>query len=147
MIAHNNMQSVREYATAAITIRKPSRRRTGHCGPNCRGGYALLIVLIVILTTTGLAAVHQRQLSAALRVEQARIQSEMHARGPLKVLAVAIDLLKTGDPTLPSYSYPHTVDATTTLYRVNYSVSGTQWTVTAEPDASAGSLPLLPASF
>ena len=42
-------------------------------GSQRRTGYALLIVLIVILTTMGLAAVHQRQLSAALRVEQARI--------------------------------------------------------------------------
>jgi hypothetical protein len=108
----------------------------------------LLIVLIVILTTSGLAAVHQRQLSAALRVEQARIQSENHARGPLSVLAIAIDRLKTGDPPAPvDYGYAHTVGGTTTLYRVSYAVAGTQWTVTAEPDPSAGALTTLPSSF
>jgi hypothetical protein len=108
----------------------------------------LLIVLIVILTTTGLAAVHQRNLSTALRVEQARIQSEAHAQGPLTVLAVAIDLLKTGDPPAPvEYSYAHTLGATTTLYRISYRVSGTRWTVTAQPDPSAGALAVLPASF
>ena len=108
----------------------------------------MLIVLIVILTTTGLAAVHQRHLSTALRVEQARVQSEAHAQGPLTVLAVAIDLLKTGDPPAPvDYSYLHTVGTTTTLYRISYSVSGTQWTVTAEPIASVGTLTTLPGSF
>jgi hypothetical protein len=120
----------------------------GRQGRSGRGGYALLIVLIVILTTTGLAAVHQRHLSAALRIEQARIQSEAHAQGPLRVLAVAIDLLKTGDPPAPvDYSYSHVVGTTTTLFRVRYAVSGAQWTVTAEPDATAGALTPLPASF
>jgi hypothetical protein len=140
--------------------RKVNRNRFfGHLRPCCRPrlrpscrprrrGYALLIVLMVILTTTAMAAVHQRHLSAALRVEQARIQSEAYAQGPLAVLAVAIDLLKTGDPPAPiDYSYLHTVGTTATLYRISYAVSGTQWTVTAEPDASAGLLTTLPASF
>ncbi len=112
------------------------------------GFVSLLIVIIVILTTTGLAAVHQKHLTAALRVEQARMESEAHAQGPLTVLAIAIDLLKTGDPAAPvDYSYSHSVGITTTLYRVSYSVAGTRWTVTAEPDATAGLLTNLPASF
>ena len=116
--------------------------------PHGRRGYALLIVLAVILTTTALAAVHQRQLSAALRVEQARMQSEAFAEGPLAVLATAIDRLKTGDPPAPvDYSYSHTVGATTTVFRISYAVAGTQWTVTALPDTTAGLLPALPASF
>ena len=119
-----------------------SRRSQG------RRGYALLIVLTLILTTTALAAVHQRQLSAALRVEQARMASEAFAEGPLAVLATAIDRLKTGDPPAPvDYSYSHTVGATTTLFRISYAVSGTQWTVTALPDTTAGLLPALPTSF
>jgi hypothetical protein len=102
----------------------------------------------VILTTTALAAVHQRHLSAALRVEQARVQSEAFSQGPLAVLASAIDRLKTGDPPTPvDYSYSHTVGTTTTVYRVSYSVSGTQWTVTALPDPAASFLPALPTSF
>jgi len=113
-----------------------------------RSGYALLIVMIVILTTTALAAVHQRHLSAALRLEQARMQSEAHAQGPLTVLATAIDRLKTGDPPAPvSYRYVHTVGTTSTVFRVSYAVSGTQWTVTADPDPTANMLPLLPTSF
>ena len=116
--------------------------------PQGRRGYALLIVLALILTTTALAAVHQRQLSAALRVEQARMASEAFAEGPLAVLATAIDRLKTGDPPAPvDYSYSHSVGATTTLFRISYTVSGTQWTVTALPDTTAGLLPNLPASF
>ena len=93
---------------------QPTSRRSPRL--HRRRGYALLIVLVVILTTTALAAVHQRQLSAALRVEQARMQSEAFAQGPLAVLATAIDRLKTGDPPAPvDYSYSHTVGTTTTV--------------------------------
>lgn len=134
--------------TIAGQMPNPIRRcPVGHRRPH-RRGYALLIVLVVILTTTALAAVHQRQLSAALRVEQARMQSEAFSQGPLAVLATAIDRLKTGDPPTPvAYSYTHLVGTTTTVYRVSYSVAGTQWTVTALPDATAGILPALPVSF
>lgn len=122
--------------------------RTTRNRSSCRSGYALLIVMIVILTTTALAAVHQRQLSAALRLEQARMESEAHAQGPLTVLAVAIDRLKTGDPPAPvSYRYLHVVGTAATLYRVSYAVAGSQWSVTAKPDPTANLLPSLPASF
>lgn len=129
--------------TGKLAITQSTRRR-----PRVRRGYALLVVLAVILTTTALAAVHQRHLSAALRVEQARIESEAFSQGPLAVLATAIDRLKTGDPPTPvDYSFSHTVSGTTTVYRISYSVSGTQWTVTALPDATATALTALPASF
>ena len=108
----------------------------------------MLIVMIVIMTTTALAAVHQRHLNTALRVEQARTASEDYANGPLSVLAIAIDRLNTGDVPAPvAFSYSHTVAGTTTLYRVSYTRAGTNWTVTAEPDPTASALPLLPASF
>ena len=113
-----------------------------------RRGYALLFVMIIILTTTALAAAHQRYLNSALRIEQARIRSEAIARGPRTVLARAADLLETGDAPAPiDYRYSHTVGTDTTLYRVSYSRSGNIWTVTAEPDATAGLLPVLPTSF
>ena len=113
-----------------------------------RKGYALLIVMIVIMTTTALAAAHQRYLDSALRIEQSRIRSEEMAQGPRTVLARAVDLLETGDAPAPvDYRYSHTVGTTTTMYRVSYSVAGSVWTVTAEPDATAGSLSILPASF
>ncbi|NND96640.1 MAG: hypothetical protein HKN47_04845 [Pirellulaceae bacterium] len=113
-----------------------------------RRGYALLLVMVIILTSTAFAAVHQRHLSAALRLEQARIASEDYNAGPVSVLAIACDRLESGDPP-PStnYRYSHTVNGNTQLYRISYTVSGTQWTVVAEPDATAGSYPLLPASF
>ena len=113
-----------------------------------RRGYAMLIVMIVIMTMTALAAVHQRQLNAALRIEQARVASEDRVYGSRTVLAIAIDRLRTGNAPAPvSYSYSHTVGGTTTLYRVTYARAGLNWTVTAEPDASAGFLTPLPASF
>lgn len=116
--------------------------------PGGRDGYAMLIVLIVILTTTAFAAVHQRQLSAALRVEQARMESEAFAQGPLAVLATAIDRLKTGDPPAPvEYSFTHTAGGTSTVYRVSYAVAGNQWAVTALPDSTASLLPTLPSNF
>ena len=116
---------------------------------NCsRKGYALLIVMIVIMTTTALAAAHQRYLNTALRIEQARVRSEMMARGSRTVLAHAIDLLESGNAPAPvDYSYAHTVAGTTTLYRISYGMTGTTWTVTAEPDPTAGALTTLPASF
>ena len=113
-----------------------------------RRGYALLIVMIVIMTTTALAAAHQRYLNSALRIEQARVRSEAIARGPRTVLALAVDRLESGDAPAPvDYSYSHTVAGQTTLYRVSYSVAGTTWTVTAEPDPTAGLLATLPTSF
>lgn len=119
-----------------------------HKPQRARAGYAMLIVMIVIMTTTAFAAVHQRYLIASLRVEQARVESENYANGPLTVLAVAIERMDTGNPPAPvNYRYSHTVAAVTTLYRIGYTQAGTQWTVTAEPDATAGSLPTLPASF
>ena len=63
-----------------------------------RRGYAMLIVMIVIMTTTALAAVHQRHLNTALRVEQARVPARTYVNGPLSVLAIAIDRFDTGDP-------------------------------------------------
>jgi hypothetical protein len=108
----------------------------------------MLFVMIVIMTMTALAAVHQRHLNAALRIEQARINSENGVHGPRTVLAVAIDRLKTGDAPAPVvYSYSHTVASTTALYRISYTRSGTRWTVTAEPDPAVGALPALPTSF
>jgi hypothetical protein len=125
--------------------RSPRRRQPP------RDGYALLIVMMLIVTMTGLAAVHQRNLNAALRVEQARMKSESRVQGPLSVLAHAIDLLKTGDAPAPiEYVHSHTVGSTTTLYRVSYGVSGkddNNWQITANPDPSAGALTTLPDSF
>ena len=113
-----------------------------------RQGYALLIVMVVIMTTTALAAAHQRYLNSALRIEQARMRSEATAQGPRTVLAHAVDLLESGDAPAPiDYAYTHTVAGNTTLYRVSYSVAGTTWTVTAEPDATAVGLPVLPTNF
>ena len=116
--------------------------------PKRRSGYALLLVVIIILTSTAMSAVYQRHLNSALRIEQARVASEENARGPLSVLAVALESLDSGDPPAPvDYSYSHTVDSTTTLYRVMYRNVLGQWIVTAEPDPTAGSLPTLPTNF
>ena len=111
-----------------------------------RSGYAMLIVMMLILTTTALAAVHTRHLNAALRVEQARIRSEQRARGPITVLAIACQRLETGDPISgSSYRYTHSdgVD-----YRVTFTeVTTESWQVTADPDPSAVALTALPDSF
>lgn len=109
-----------------------------------RSGYALLIVMIVILTTSALAAVYQRHLSTALRIEAKRIESEQHATGPITVLGLAIKAMNDGDPPAPiEYSYSHD----SILYRISYVQSGTGWVVTANPDETATALPSLPASF
>lgn len=125
----------------------PQSRRRGQR----RQGYALLIVMMLIVTMTGLAAVHQRNLNAALRVEQARMESEAHHLGPLWVIAHAIDLLKTGDAPAPiQYRYSHTFGGSTTMYRISYDVSGKgddTWHVTANPDPTAGALAELPGNF
>ena len=125
-----------------------TKRRSLSTRRDQRSGYALLIVMIVILTTTALAAVHQRQLSAALRVERARVESEAHAQGPVTVLAIAIDRLKTGDPPTPiAYHHWHSTSGGSTLFEVSYDRDGTDWTVTVTPDPDAGLLPVLPDSF
>ena len=113
-----------------------------------RSGYAMLIVMMVILTSTIFAVVHQRHLMAALQIEHARMESEAYVNGPLSVLAIAVDRLEKGKPPAPiEYQYTHTVDTTPTLYRISFTRAGDQWTVTAEPDTTAGGLATLPASF
>ena len=47
---------------------------------------------------TAMVAVHTRQLNTALRIEQARVRSELHNKGPKMVLAIACDRLETGEP-------------------------------------------------
>lgn len=115
-----------------------------------RRGYAMLIVMMLILTTTALAAVHTRYLNSALRIEQARLRSEQRAGGPVAVLAVACARLESGDP--PSspieYQYSHNDGIQTLLYRIQYEETATdRWTVTADIDATATALSVLPASF
>ena len=124
------------------TNRRPNRKH------RARRGYAMLLVMVVILTSSAFVAVHQRHLNAALRLEQSRVRSEDYRRGPVTVASIACQRLETGDPPAPiSYSYKHTVDAITTLYRVSYKQSGKQWTILAEPDDKAGIYNELPASF
>lgn len=115
-----------------------------------RGGYVMLIVMMLILTTSAMAAVHARHLNSALRIEQARIRSETFNQGPVMVLAAACQRLETGDP--PSakveYGYSHSIDGASVLYRIRYTdVGDDRWQITAEPDPSASSFPLLPSSF
>ena len=119
-----------------------------HIPAGKRRGYALLIVMVLIMTTTAFAAAHQRYLNSALRIEQARVRSETIAQGPKAVLALAIDRLESGNPPAPvDYSCSHTVNGVTRLYRVSYRFAGSTWTVTADPDPTAGLLTALPASF
>ncbi|QDT13319.1 hypothetical protein [Planctomycetes bacterium K23_9] len=113
-----------------------------------RRGYAMILVMVIILSSSAFVAVHQRNLSAALRIEQARILSEEHRRGPVSVLAVACSRMETGDPPAPiQYRYEHIVNGVPTLYRISYSNVATEWTVNAVPDAGAVGLTELPASF
>ncbi|TWU08184.1 hypothetical protein [Stieleria varia] len=113
-----------------------------------RDGYVMLIVMMLILTTTAFAAVHQRHLASALRIEQARMLSEDRIAGPVAVMAVACERLESGQPPSPSaYQYTQTVRGTAVLYRIDYQLNGSRWTVSANPDPSATGLAVLPASF
>ena len=123
--------------------KRPARNRARQ-----RRGYAMLLVMMIILTSSAFVALHQRNLNAALRVEQARIRSEVYQAGPVSVLAVACQRLEVSEPSPPvSYQYSHTESSGTVLYRIDYSLNGTQWTVTAKPDATATTLPVLPGKF
>lgn len=106
----------------------------------------MLIVMMLILTTTALAAVHTRHLNAALRIEQARMRSETRARGPITVLAIACQRLETGDPPA-GMDFRH-LHSDGLQYRVTYNeLTSARWEVTADPDPGASSLPTLPDSF
>ncbi|KAA1262191.1 hypothetical protein LF1_47530 [Rubripirellula obstinata] len=113
-----------------------------------RGGYAMLIVLAIVLSSTALATIQMRHLDSALRIERARIEAEEYSAGSLSVLALAIDRLQTGDPPTPfNYGHLHTTAGASTWYRISYAKVIDQWTVTATPDVDASALLLLPASF
>jgi hypothetical protein len=113
-----------------------------------RRGYAMLIVLAVVLSSTALATIQMRHLDSALRIERARMEAEEYSSGSLSVLAIAIERLQTGDPPTPvNYGYFHTVAGVSTWYQISYASVTDQWTVTATPDSNANLLPVLPASF
>ena len=99
-----------------------------------RSGYAMLIVLAVVLSSTALATIQMRYLDSALRIERARMESEEYSSGSLSVLAIAIERLQTGDPPMPvDYGYEHTVSGISSWYQVTYTSTAGQWTITAEP--------------
>ncbi|MEO1525348.1 MAG: hypothetical protein AAFX06_07920 [Planctomycetota bacterium] len=102
--------------------------------------------MMLILTTTALAAVHTRHLNAALRVEQARMRREAFGRGPTAVLAIACQRLETGDPAPgANFRYTHSDGVE---YRVIYAqVATDRWQVTANPDPGATVLTALPDTF
>ncbi|MEM9588091.1 MAG: hypothetical protein AAGA03_12490 [Planctomycetota bacterium] len=119
-----------------------------HRAPARRSGYALLIVIVVLMASTALAAIHQRHLSSGLRIEQARIQSERERLGHLTALGIAIDRLETGRPSPGSrYGYEHQLDGESIWYAIQYDLTGTDWSVTATADPNASSEAILPASF
>lgn len=110
----------------------------------------MVVVMVLILTSTAMAAVHARYLTASLRIEQARMKSETRSRGPLTVLAIACQRIETGIPTTGSvsYRYSHNDGIQTVLYRITYQATDTnRWTVTADPDPTATTLPMLPQTF
>lgn len=116
-----------------------------------RGGFVMVLVMITIMATAAMAAVHQRSLTAAIRLEQARMESERVNLAPRAALAVAVEALHTGDPFdgdgTAEYRLDHTFNGVTTMHRVTYFRVGTTWSVTADPDPSAGSLAMLPANL
>ena len=113
-----------------------------------RGGYAMLIVLAIVLSSTALATIQMRHLDSALRIERKRMEAQEYSAGSLSVLAIAIERLQTGDPPTPiDYGYLHTVAGTSTWYRIRYANATDQWAVNATPDPSAEKLAILPASF
>ena len=110
----------------------------------------MLVVMMLILTTTAMAAVHARHLAASLRIEQARIRSETRSRGPVMVLAIACQRIETGTPTTSSasFQYTHHDGNQSAMYRITYQSTDTNtWAVTAEPDPLATTLPALPPKF
>ncbi|PNY35702.1 hypothetical protein C2E31_16575 [Rhodopirellula baltica] len=108
------------------------------------------MVMILILTSSALAAVHSRYLTTALQIEQARIKREAFVHGPVSVLAIACQRLETGDPPATSFDFRFDadIDNSNRIYRVTYQrLNASQWTVSAREDADALSLPPLPKSF
>ncbi len=115
-----------------------------------RSGYAMVVVMLLILTTTAMAAVQMRYLNSALRIEQARQRSEAESRGPRLVLAIACARLEAGDPPSSgvSYQYTNAEASGSVVYRVSFQeTSSDRWTITANPDPTAITLPTLPMQF
>ncbi len=125
--------------------RRPARRRPA------RGGFAMLIVMVVLIAMLGMAAVHQRRLSAALRIEEAVVAAEERHRGPLFALARALEVAETGTPpsNLAVYGFQFVPAGQTQqqAYAICYTRAGSQWTVDVQRIDDASSLPPLPAHF
>ena len=113
-----------------------------------RKGYAMLIVIAIVLSSTALATIQMRHLDSALRIERARMDAQAYSAGSLSVVAIAIERLETGDPsTFFDYGYSHTVGGNQNWYRIDYDNTVDQWTVNATPDPTAAKLWRLPSSF
>ncbi len=110
----------------------------------------MIVVMMLILTSTAMAAVQMRHMNTALRIEQARVRSESRTQGPVTVLAIACSRLETGDPpgNDVSFRYNHDDGFQTSDYRLRYrQIAPGRWSVSADPDPSSSTLMLLPDRF
>lgn len=123
-----------------------SARRRSH-----RGGFAMLMVMVVLIAMLGMAAVHQRRLSAALRIEEAVVAAEARHHGPLFALAQALEVAETGappsNPALYGLQFVAAGDTQPQDYSVRYIRDGREWTVDVQRVDDASGLTPLPRHF
>lgn len=111
----------------------------------------MLMVMVVLIAMLGMAAVHQRRLSAALRIEEAVVAAEARHRGPLFALAQALEVAETGvppsSPALYGLQFVAAGDTQPQDYSVRYTRAGSEWTVDVQRVDDASGLTPLPTHF
>jgi hypothetical protein len=116
-----------------------------------RRGYALLLVLVLVVLFSALWGVAYRQIAAAVRVEAVNVQQTQRDQGSTEAVAMGLTLLETGAPPLP-WPYSCAVTLNTPAGPISYTVTFTsegpsQWAVSAFPTAVGQSPPPMPATF
>ncbi|QEG38578.1 hypothetical protein UC8_05350 [Roseimaritima ulvae] len=111
----------------------------------------MLIVMVVLIAMLGMAAVHQRRLSAALRIEEAVVAAEARHRGPLFALAQALEIAESGpppnNPSIYGLQFVAPGETQRQAYSIRYTRTGSQWTVDVQRIDDASGLLALPTHF
>ncbi|HWA98136.1 MAG TPA: hypothetical protein VG713_06570 [Pirellulales bacterium] len=115
-----------------------------------RRGFAMLLVVAILMLFLSVLTMGFSQLSALLRAETHRVQKLQFDQGPAAAVAQGLALLETGFPATSPFACSvliDTVQGTQTYALVFTLEAGNTWSVTASPASPDDNLLPIPIAF
>lgn len=115
-----------------------------------RSGYALLLVLAFIAFLFSMYSLSHRHVASLIRTEHARLLIRERESGTAQALAMACDLLETGQPPTDPYECAVVVQTISgsRSFTVRFDVSGrSEWTIRVRPTEPGESPSEMPPNF